>query len=282
MKKILVAIDFSDCSINAMEHAISIANKAEADILMVWVNKPAGSSDVFSEGPATLTSMVENRFKELVDKYKYKLANSKFEYKIKKGKIFKEIVKVSDHKDISLIIAGTHGSSGFEEFWMGSNAYRIVTSAAKPIITIRGGVKVERNLQRIVMPIDSTVETRQKVPFTSYLAGLFNAEIHILAVHTSKVRAINQRIDRYVEQVMKHLDEDNVKYVNEDVQTDNLTNATIEYAEGIKANLIAVMTEQERTTRNLWLGPYPQQMVNHSPIPVLCIHPREMVRSLSR
>jgi nucleotide-binding universal stress UspA family protein len=282
MKKILVAIDFSDCSINALEHAISIADKAESDILMVWVNKPAGSSDVFTEGPATLTSMVEDKFKELVNKYKSRLRNSSFEYMIRKGKIYKEIVAVAQHKDISLIVAGTHGASGFEEFWMGSNAYRIVTSVAKPIITIRGGVKKERELKRIVIPIDSTVETRQKVPFTSYLAGLFNAEVHILSVYTSKVRAINQRIDRYVEQVMKHLDEDNVKYIHETVQTDNLTNATIDYAQEMDANLISIMTEQERATKNLWLGPYAQQMVNHSPIPVLCIHPRELVRSLSR
>ncbi|HRZ76623.1 MAG TPA: universal stress protein, partial [Bacteroidales bacterium] len=36
-RTILVAIDFSECSINALEHALSIAQKAEANILMVWV-----------------------------------------------------------------------------------------------------------------------------------------------------------------------------------------------------------------------------------------------------
>ena len=48
------------------------------------------------------------------------------------------------------------------------------------------------------------------------------------------------------------------------------------------ANLISVMTEQEKTARNILLGPYAQQMVNHSPIPVLCIHPKEMLVSLAR
>jgi len=36
------------------------------------------------------------------------------------------------------------------------------------------------------------------------------------------------------------------------------------------------MTEQEKSTANLWLGPYAAQMVNHSPIPVLSIHSKQM------
>ena len=40
-KIILVGIDFSDCSVNALEHAVSLADKAHADIKMLWVKKPA-------------------------------------------------------------------------------------------------------------------------------------------------------------------------------------------------------------------------------------------------
>ena len=63
---------------------------------------------------------------------------------------------------------------------------------------------------------------------------------------------------------------------------ENLTDATIDYALKHDANLISIMTEQETSARNLLLGTYAQQMVNHSPIPVLCIHPQEMLVSLAR
>ena len=59
-----------------------------------------------------------------------------------------------------------------------------------------------------------------------------------------------------------------------------ITDATIEYALKVDANLISIMTEQEKTTKNLWLGAYAQQMVNHSPIPVMSIHSIEYMRSL--
>ncbi len=282
MKRILVAVDFSECSINALEHGITIANKAEANLDMIFVAKPDSSRDIFTEGTETLKAMVRDRFEEIVEKYQPAMGKLKLGYIIKEGKVYREIVREAERKDVFLAVAGTHGSSGFEEFWIGSNAFRLVSSLAKPVITIRGGVNIKRNLEKIVLPIDSTVETRQKVPFTSYMAKIFNAEVHILRLYSSTVMAVKSIVDSYAEQVMKHLEEDNVKYVLEAQEADNLTDATIDYALKINANLISIMTEQETTTRNIILGPYAQQMVNHSPIPVLCIHPKEMLASLTR
>ena len=37
--KIVVGIDFSECSLNALAHAVSLAEKSELEIVMVWVNK---------------------------------------------------------------------------------------------------------------------------------------------------------------------------------------------------------------------------------------------------
>jgi nucleotide-binding universal stress UspA family protein len=282
MKKILVAVDFSECSINALEHAITIAVKAEADVDMIFVTRPETTKEMFTEGPQTLSSMVKNKFEELVQKYKSSLGQNHLNYIIKQGKIYSEIVKEADKKEVFLVMAGTHGSSGFEEFWIGSNATRMVTAMKKPVITIRGGVSVNRNLEKIVLPLDSTPETRQKVPFTAYMAKIFGAEVHILKLYTSKVRAIARKVDSYADQVVKHLDEESIRYVIEPIETDNLTDATINYALKINANLISIMTEQETATRNLLLGPYAHQMVNHSPLPVVSIHPKELLAALSR
>jgi len=282
MKKILVAIDFSECSINALEHAITIANKADAGLEMMFVVKPDSSRDIFTEGAQTLSAMVKDKFDELVEKYKDKLDKNKIGYLIREGKVYKEIIQEADKKDIFLVMAGTHGSSGFEEFWMGSNANRIVSALRKPVITIRGGVNVKRHLEKIILPLDSTPETRQKVPFSAYMAKIFDAEIHILRIYTSNVQAVIRKVNSYSDQVVKHLEEENIRYVLESVHSDNLTDSTIEYALKVNANLISIMTEQEISAKNLLLGPYAQQMVNHSPIPVLSIHPKELLVALSR
>jgi nucleotide-binding universal stress UspA family protein len=282
MKKILVAVDFSECSLNALEHAITIAKKAEADLQMAFVIKPESSREMFTEGPQTLGAMVKDKFEELIEKYHHQMGKQKLTYKIAEGKIYKEIVKLAEHKEIFLVVVGTHGSSGFEEFWIGSNAFRVVSASPKPTVSIRGGVNIKRNLERIVMPIDSTVETRQKVPFTAYMAGIFKAEVHILSIYSSGAENIRSLVDGYSQQVMKHLEEENIRYKIVPMPCENLTDATIEYAHQIDANLISIMTEQEKTAKNIILGPYAQQMVNHSPFPVLCIHPKDSMAALNR
>lgn len=282
MKKILVAIDFLDCSINALAHAVSIASRAGADLEMVWVNKPDSSKEIFKCDADTLLIEVEKRFKELIEDFSPEIGEGQMSYKVRDGKVYREIVQEADEINADLIIVGTHGSSGFEEFWIGSNANKIVSATNKPIITIRGGVDIQRPLDRIVLPLDSTVETRQKLPFTAELARIHDAEIFVVSLYTTKVSDVRYRVDTYTDQVVEYLEEEGIKYTRDAIEADNITNSTIGYAERIDANLISIMTEQERTTANLWLGPFAQQMVNHSPFPVLSLHPKELIRSLTR
>jgi nucleotide-binding universal stress UspA family protein len=280
-KEIVVAIDFSDCSINALEHAISIAQKAEADLKMVWVNKGTQERNVTLKNHDQAIADAKKYFEEMVAIYQPKMVHSKISYTVREGKVYREIVSQAREDDAFLIVAGTHGSSGFEEFWIGSNAQKIVSASFCPVITIRGGVNIDRNLTKIVVPIDSTPETRQKVPFTALIAKYFYARMHILTLYSTQVEAVRRNVDEYTNQVKEYLKENEIDHQVEAVEADNLTDKTIEYALKVDANLISIMTEQEKTTKNLWLGPYAQQMVNHSPVPVLSIHSKEYLQSIA-
>lgn len=271
-KKIVVGIDFSDCSINAFEHAISIAQKAKAGIIMVWVNHLDYSKEIFSVEPKQLGAEVTERFEEMVEKFSSKLWGKPLEYRVKKGKVYKEIHEVAQKEDAFLIVIGTHGSSGFEEFWIGSNANRMVSSSKIPVITIRGGVDLGKDLKTIVMPFDSTKITRQKLPMTALLAKYFDSEVHILGLFTSTLDDLRYRVRNYVAQAEDYFKESGIRYKINYMDADNITEKAIEYAKEVDANLISIMTEQETSTANLLLGPYASQMVNHSPFPVLSIH----------
>lgn len=272
-KVILVGIDFSDCSINALEHAVAIARKAKAGIALVWVNHLDYSKEIFAVEPQNIEMEVTNRFKDLVKKYKYHLHGERIEYYIKKGKVYKEICKLADELDAFFIVLGTHGSSGFEEFWIGSNANRMVSNCKKPIITIRGGVDIGVDLKKIVLPLDSTEVTRQKLPITALLAKYFGSEIHILGLLTTSSESLRHiRVRTYVDQVELYLTENGVNFKSTLMDSNSITEDTIKYATEIGANLISIMTEQETTTANLLLGSYSSQMINHSSIPVLSIH----------
>ena len=272
-KKIVVGVDFSDCSMNALEHAVIIACHANAGITMVWANHLDYSKEIFSVEPDNIRAEVQKRFEKLIEKYRPQLApDTDIDFRLEKGKVYKVICNVAKEVNAFLIVIGTHGSSGFEEFWIGSNANRIVAASRLPIITIRAGVDSNKELKTIVMPLDSTKITRQKLPITALLAKYFDAEIHVLGVYTSPQDDVRYRIKNYVAQAEDYLKENEIRYRIVYLNASNITDAVLDYAKKVNANLISIMTEQETTTANLWLGPYAAQMVNHSPIPVLSVH----------
>lgn len=277
MGKIISAIDFSACSINALKHALSIAKTCKCEIVLVWVGKPASQQEKYANYKEDAVEGIKKRFDEMIAKYGPQYPGVKISYKIRKGRVYKEIAAEAKASKAMLVVAGTHGASGFDEFWIGSNANRIVSACDCPVITIRGGINIRRPLHRIVFPVDSTLDTRQKANFTGYLAKMHHAEVHIIKLYSSKVIAIRQNVDFYASQVARYFDQEEIIYRIDSLEATNLADAMISYAKEVEANLIAIMTEQETTTSNLWMGSFAQQVVNHSPIPVLSIHSRELM-----
>ncbi len=275
MNKIVVAIDFSECSINAFHHAMSIAEHCDAELILLWVEKTTTEKEKYVDHPKNVTNDVQAAFEDLIAQYQPQNPTVKISWKIRKGKIYTEVTDEARIQKAMLIVTGTHGASGFEEFWIGSNANKIVSASTCPVITIRGGINVQRPLARIVLPIDSAEETRQKASFTGFIAKRHQAEIFVLRLYTSKLKAMRHNVDLYCAQVTRHFEEENIKFQIAHKDCVNISDATIEYAKEIDANLIAVMTEQETTTSNIFLGPYAHQIVNHSPIPVLSIHSKD-------
>ncbi len=275
MNKIIVAIDFSECSINAFLHAFTIAEHCDGELILLWVEKANGEKEKYVAQSGDSVKDVQTAFEYLIAKYQPAHPGVKISWKIRKGKIYKEVTEEARLQKAMMIVTGTHGASGFEEFWIGSNANKIVTASTCPVLTIRGGINIARPLTRIVLPIDSAEETRQKASFTGFIAKRHQAEIFVLKLYTSKIKAMRHHVDLYALQVTRHFEEEKIKFQVGFMECENISDATIEYARTVDANLISVMTEQETTTANIFLGPYAHQIVNHSPIPVLSIHPKD-------
>ena len=280
-KQILVAIDFSKCSIKALEFAICIANDLKANVLMVHVDKDQSSESLYNKRGSEHLEKLVATFEKLVAKHQPSLKGN-LEYKIRTGKVHTEIANQAKYSDAYLLVTGTNGVSGFEEFWIGSNAFRLVTSVPCPIITIRESfIWKQKHINSIVLPIDSTIETRQKVPYTTELAKIFNAKIHILGVYSSSLKELKNLVEGYTKQAMEYIQNEEVECDVEFKFCENITEGIIEYAGEMSAQLISIMTEQEKSAKNIWLGPYAQQMVNRSPLPVLTIRSKNFYDALA-
>jgi nucleotide-binding universal stress UspA family protein len=276
MKQIIVGIDFSKTSLHALQYAIFHANKTSADVMIIWVDAQTTSETIFSDGSAELREDANRNFEDIMKKYKGLMEKGELTYKLRKGKVYFEIATLAKQINADLVITGTHGLTGFEEYWIGSNANRIVINAPCPVITIRNQFDFSSGISNIVVPIDHTKNTRQKVPFAVEIAKYWNAKIHLLALYSTKVKSLRALVDNSATEVRQYLREQGVPCICEAIPAENVTHSTIAYTEKIKAELITIMTEQETSTSNILLGAYAQQMVNYSPVPVLSVHPKEI------
>lgn len=219
----------------------------------------------------------KEEFENIVKEYSPKLENnSKLRYIIKKGpKVYEEVVNQAESYKDGIITASTHGASGFEEFFIGSNAFKIISATTQPVIAIRKG-QVPPTIKKIVLPIDTMPETRQKVLLTAEIAELFGSEVHVIELASSRSTKVHKRLNAYSKQVGNFLKSRNIPIVNHTILGDNVADLAVEYANTIKADMISIITEQKSSITNLILGNYAQQVLNKAVIPVLNITPREI------
>jgi nucleotide-binding universal stress UspA family protein len=275
MKNILVPIDFSAESLNGLKMAILFSGRMKVNIHLVnvlqktdEVDKPAAEVEL---------TRVEAEFQKIIEAHKDKIGNkSEINYIISRGRVYQEIVNLADKFEDSLITTSTHGASGFQEVFIGSNAFRIISATDKPVITLRKNY-CPASIGKIVLPIDLSADSRQKVPFTADLAKLFEAEVHVVGVHTSRAKANIKKIRSYTSQVAGYV-EGKVKCESNEIFGDDVSDMLINYANTIKADLISITTEQSSAI-SLIMGNTAHQILNKAEIPVLCLTPRQITKS---
>ena len=267
MNTIIVPLDFSSESLAGLNMSLMLAKKTGAKIQMVHVIGKNIDTDI--ELLEKDNQMAKRKFEEILQKCREGgNINCTLNYTIKEGKIFSEITNLADNFEDSLIVLSTHGESGFEELFIGGNAYKIISHSKNPVITVRKS-KISSNIDRIVLPLDITLQTREKVPYTVKLAKLFNSEIHLITVRGSHLKSIEKKLHKYAGQVCSYFDTHEIPHTVEHLQGGNLTDIILDYSVSVNADLISIMTEQERSVSNLLLGTYAHQMINKAHIPVL-------------
>ncbi len=274
MKRILVPVDFSRDSMNALDASVAIANKTGADIRFIHVRKSKDYDEPFIiDGKEQDYGKTVGDFcGQIVEEYGKKLKKGKMDFVITHGKIYKGIIDQAQKDRSDLIMMGTHGVSGFEEFWLGSNAYRVVSKAPCPVITVRHGF-IKKDFKKIILPIDAKRDTRQKIPVTTELARQLKAEVHVIDVRSTNRADIKTRLKRYGDQAYEYVTRHGVKAVRESKHGSDIAETIISYGVHVGADLISIITFERNTPANMALSTHAQQMVNHSPIPVLSVHP---------
>ena len=210
--------------------------------------------------------LLEQRKKEL-DQLKKKYTSPKYHLDavVTVGNVFREITTVITDKKPDLVVMGSSGTSGWEEFWIGSTTEKIVRTAPCPVITIKGETDPSQ-LKKVVFAssfdeLDVDLAARIK-----NMQQVFDAQFYFVSINTPGnfiiSREAQHRLDKFIHRY---------KFVQVHTEIYNSLSedaGILEFADDIGADLIAMATHGRTGMLHLLTGSIAEDVVNHSKRPV--------------
>lgn len=163
---------------------------------------------------------------------------------------------------------------------MGTNTSRVIRSAPCPVITING-FDHYNGCRSILLPMDLTKVTTQKVGWAIDIAKLYGANIRAVSalwsVNDSKIVG---KLSKLMKEVRVEIEKAGVQCDTEIIKTPEGEKthvpAILEYARAKgDIDLIVIMTQQEFSIIEFFIGSNAQEFIRSSEIPIVSIVPNE-------
>lgn len=275
MQKILVPYDFSDVASHALDFAVQIARKCDDCTVTVMNVIEHPTSDSFRtmgiQGVDPMEEIYINKLIQTVEANMDKLINNDgykgvtLSSRIVLGSPFRELSEEIAKQKVDLVVMGTHGSSGLQELFVGSNAERMVRYSKCPVITIREEASVA-HINKIVFASNFQDVPPSFVYKLKALQRVFEAELKIVKINTPSSFMTTRHDTKQMEDFVAKYDLHNCSidiynYSNEE-------DGIIAYAEDIDADMVAIGTRQRRGVGHFLSGSIAEDVVNHARVPV--------------
>lgn len=270
MKKILVPVDFSEPSTYALEVAAKIAKQQQAEIVvlhMLGLSEAVLTKDETQEYEEAkyYMEMAKKRFKSFLDKSYLK--GIKIKQIVQNYKIFNELNKVAQEQHIDLIVMGSHGTSGFNEFFVGSNTEKVVRTSDIPVLVIKGpnpDFKIKNVLFACSFGDDSVWPYKKALTF----AEKFSAKLKLIYINTpyDNFLSTSEAEERFTNFMFK-AGESNLHI---EIYNDySVERGIFSYSEKEQIDVLAIPTHGRKGLSHFFIGSVAEDIANHSKIPVV-------------
>jgi len=273
MKKILVPIDFSSCSKNALSNAVQIAERMRMEIVLYHsVIVPVALTDGIPAGNLdydfhALEKSARERIERLTEELP-SLLKIPHQSVIQYGALHESINDLCDEDDIALIVMGTHGASGFAKALIGSNAYRVIKHAKIPVIALPVDANISR-MKNIALAGDyHSVPEHNAIQLVADIVKAFLGELHIIHISKEDI-LVNQEINmaRSMAKYLKH-----IPHSFHFKKFDDVEEGLLAFAKEEKIEMIAMISKHHSFLERLRHGSHTKRMILDIPMPMMVIN----------
>jgi nucleotide-binding universal stress UspA family protein len=271
MKKILVPCDFSEYAINAYRQAIDIAAQSGGVLHLVHVVEPPVLNDTLlmptlnfeAEQMEEAKRSALAQMKDLLKRDKREKIKNRVEVLI--GSVSDMIQEYIEVHGIDLVVMGSRGASGLKEFFIGSNAERVVRSSQVPVLVVKN--YYGEPIEKIVFPNTlDTLHQEDLVTKVKVLQDFFKAKLSIVYINIPSKFEDESTIRQHLAQFAK-------RYMFSDYTINIYTHTSaekgiIEFTKMAGGDMIALGTHGHRGIVHLVKGSVAEDIVNHVERPI--------------
>ena len=305
MKKLLIPLDRSPLSEQAVGRAAAIARATQAAIDLVLVHEPFGNTLDIGRNGGAVDLTEEHQYLESIAGELRSGASLSVTYAVLKGGASEMICERAKEIEADLIVMTSHARTGIGRLWLGSVADAVVRNASVPVLMLR---PVERPMERdaahhlfkkILVPLDGSLLAAEALGIATELARASEAELTLLRViapvplmspydvtvplsyapvvpdDVATQQVANEAAAELDEIARRLRDEQHVSVRSEIVVNGRAAAAIIDHVRAHDIELIAMCTHGRGASR-LLLGSIADAVLRGSGIPVLLHRPRHV------
>nr|WP_103864523.1 universal stress protein [Aquimarina sp. I32.4] len=272
MKNILVPTDFSRQAESALKVAAQIAKRNDSKIFLLHILElPIHLTDLMSSGaPAPAPEAI----------FFMKQAHKKFEEVLKQDylqdievietvsfeDVMHGIINSSTKNNIDIIIMGSHGSTGFEELFIGSNAEKIVRTSKKPVLVIKEDCDIFE-INDFVYATNFDDEDKSCLLAAHEFSKSINAKLHLVWINTANGFKTTHETEEKMNKMTSSLSlQNHTLNIYNDITVEK---GILNFANSINAGMIGISTHGRKGISHFINGSLGEDVVNHAKRPVL-------------
>ena len=273
MKTILVPVDFSHNSRQALDFALEFNELIKGEILLVHVLDLPIAKQGFV-GLATRANMEVFYGKEAVERAHNQLKGWESEVSakgnfvrstLKYGNPYQNISEVVPEENADWIIMGSKGASGLREVFIGSNAERMIRYAQCPVFTIKGESHVDE-IRSIVFATDGTEEQDGLADRIKELQEILPLTVHLVKVRTYEFENEEEELETLRLYAARN---DLKNYTLNSYLAAFPDQGIVAFAQQVRSGLVVLGTHGRTGISHLFSGSWAEDVANESTLPVL-------------
>ncbi|MEE1098008.1 MAG: universal stress protein [Bacteroidales bacterium] len=270
---VLVPYDFGPKAKAALQEAIKVAKFIQGEIYLLSVIQSSNFlTELFKSDKQQREDrrMVENNLREIIKPEKEK-HNLKFHYIVEHGNPAEVILEQAQILNAQYVIMGKMSSTASAFHFIGPLTMHIIASAPCPVITVSENSINAGRFENILLPIDLSKQTLEKINAAISWAKYYKSTLHLVGVVKRGTNLVSSRLVKKLENARWRIEREGIKVTaNAYLEDDRpIEEVILEHGKNVKADLMMIMTHQELSLTDNYIGAVAQNMIKKSEFPTL-------------